>query len=272
MNTITRITSTDQTTIATWTSGDGPPLVLVHGTTSDHTTWRLVHELLEPHLTIHAIDRRGRCGSGDGPAYAIEREFEDVAAVVRAVAETTARPVDLLGHSYGGLCALGAATLAGDALRRLVLYEPAYRWVPEPTPGVLDRLTGLLAAGRRADLLEQVLRVEAGLTEAEFALVRAAPSWPSRVAAAHTVPRELAAEAAFDPEPDWLKPVTAPTLLLLGGASAPGYRASAELIRGELTDTRVAVMPGQGHVAQITAPRLLVDLVVAFLASADRLA
>jgi pimeloyl-ACP methyl ester carboxylesterase len=87
---ITRVASSDGTEIAFWTSGDGPPLVLVHGTPADHTRWQPLLPHLEPHVTVHAIDRRGRGASGDGPEYHLEREYEGVAAVVDAVAAAAA--------------------------------------------------------------------------------------------------------------------------------------------------------------------------------------
>jgi pimeloyl-ACP methyl ester carboxylesterase len=78
-STVTRVVSGDGTAIAYWTSGVGPPLVLVHGTTADPTRWRPLLPYLEPHATVHAIDRRGRGASGDAPDYQVTREFEDVA-------------------------------------------------------------------------------------------------------------------------------------------------------------------------------------------------
>ncbi|HEV2895162.1 MAG TPA: alpha/beta fold hydrolase, partial [Actinomycetota bacterium] len=117
-----RVASRDGTEIAYWTTGEGPPLVLVHGAVADHTRWRLLLPYLEPHASVHALDRRGRGASGDGPAYSLAREFEDVAAVVDAVAEASGSAVDLYGHSFGGLCAFGGAALTAS-LGRLVLYE-----------------------------------------------------------------------------------------------------------------------------------------------------
>lgn len=87
--TMTRVTSRDGTQIAYWTSGEGPPLVVVHGTTADHTRWRPLLPYLEPRATVHALDRRGRGASGDAPDYDVAREFEDVAAVVDAVAQAS---------------------------------------------------------------------------------------------------------------------------------------------------------------------------------------
>ena len=146
------------------------------------------------------MDRRGRGASGDAPAgttYAIDREYEDVAAVVDAIAARDGRPVDVVGHSYGGRVALGAAPLTSN-LRRLVVYESA-----PAAPGTLVRaarawsrhLTALEAAGDRVGLLRTFMTEVVGMTADEFAAFQANPVWPIRVAAAHTIVRELSAEA-----------------------------------------------------------------------------
>ena len=98
------VTSKDGTPITYWHSGKGPPLVLVHGTGVDHGRWAPVLPAFEQHFSACAVDRRGRGANGDSEDYAIEREFEDIAAVVDWLGE----PVILLGHSYGALCAGGA--------------------------------------------------------------------------------------------------------------------------------------------------------------------
>jgi pimeloyl-ACP methyl ester carboxylesterase len=238
----------------------------VHGTTADHTRWRPVLPLLDKHATVHAVDRRGRGGSGDAPIYAIDREFQDIAAVIRTIVEATGVPVDLLGHSYGAVCALGAARLAGDAVRRLVLYEPPLvAGGRAPSPGMVQQLETLLAQGYPDQALTLFLQVEVGVPERELQLMRDLPEWQGRVAAAHTVPRELRALRDFDPEPGWLEPVTMPALLLLGGDSPPWAAPATELVRGALRNARVEVMPGQQHLAMHTAPELFADLVIRFL-------
>ncbi len=121
------VVSRDGTPIAVFSSGDGPPLLLVHGATADHTTWRSVGPVLERAFRLHAVDRRGRGASGDGSSYEIEREYEDLAAVAETLADEAGTPVDVVGHSYGGRCALGAALLT-QSIRRLIVYEGA----PEP--------------------------------------------------------------------------------------------------------------------------------------------
>ena len=123
------VTSKDGTPIAYWRSGDGPPLVLVHGTAADHHRWTPVLPAFEQHFTVCAVNRRGRGGSGDSSDYAIEREFEDMAAVVDSLGE----PANLLGHSYGALCALEAAPLTRH-VRKLVLYEPPMDVTDEQIP------------------------------------------------------------------------------------------------------------------------------------------
>lgn len=126
------IQSPDGTVLRWQTSGEGPPLLLVHGTTADHSRWQGISPQLEHHFTVHAIDRRGRGGSGDAAGtYEIDREFEDVAAVVDAIGG----PLAVLGHSYGAVCSLGAALLT-DGVSRMVLYEPPIpTGVPMYPPG-----------------------------------------------------------------------------------------------------------------------------------------
>lgn len=143
---MTTIISRDGVRIAYQHSGAGRPLILVHGVAGTAARWAPVLPVLAPHARVYAIDRRGRGASGDARSYALEREVEDVVALVEAIGE----PVDLLGHSYGGICALEAA-LHMPNLRSLILYE-----APLPLPGVtiypeglIERLEALLAAGDR---------------------------------------------------------------------------------------------------------------------------
>ena len=85
------VTSPDGTRIAVFSAGAGPALLLVHGTTADHRTWRVVGPQLARRRRIHAIDRRGRGDSGDAQPWAIERELEDLAAVADELAAAAAR-------------------------------------------------------------------------------------------------------------------------------------------------------------------------------------
>jgi pimeloyl-ACP methyl ester carboxylesterase len=256
-------TSVDGTAIAYWRSGHGPALVLVHGTTADHTRWQGVLPLLEPHVTVYAIDRRGRGGSGDSGRYTLASEAADVAAVVDAVAASTGGPVDVLGHSYGATCALEAALLT-KGIRRLVLYEAGIGAYSLPA-GFVDRITGLMAQDRRAEVVTGVLQEVAGMTESQLDLARAAASWPNRVAAAHTVVRELRAHEAYRFEPERFAAWNVPTVLLAGSDSLPEDAAATALLADTLPGACVVTLQGQGHVAMLTAPDLFTREVLTFL-------
>ena len=103
------VKTSDGGTIAVWIEGDGPPLVLVHGSVSDQIAFAPLIGELRDEVTIFGMDRRGFGASHDGTGYSAEREFSDVAAVVDAVAARTREAVVLVGHSWGASCALGTA-------------------------------------------------------------------------------------------------------------------------------------------------------------------
>lgn len=261
------VPSSDGTRITAFVSGTGRPLVLVPGTTSDHTTWRLVGPLLSREVAVWAVDRRGRGASGDHPGYALAKEYDDVAAVVERAAADFGGPVDLLGHSYGGNVSFGAAART-SSIRRLVLYEG---WpVPDVAdrtvdPDLLARMDRLLGEDRREEMLVEFLRRVMKGSEEEIALIRSAPTWPARVASAHTVPRECRAfgEQALDPA--MAASITVPVLLLVGSDSPDDIKADPDLVASALPDARIVELPGQQHVAQLTAPELLARTVLDFL-------
>lgn len=261
------VASLDGTPIAIFTSGTGPPLILVHGAAADHTTFRVVGPVFAERYTVHAMDRRGRGASGDTLPYSVEREFEDVAAVAGAIAADAGQPVDVVGHSYGGRCALGAALLT-DAIRRVVSYEGA----PAPPDkgygdaDILADLEALDAAGRPDDLLATFMERVVGMDDAALARYRADPVWPLRVAAAHTIPRELAAEgrsAAAGLES--LGAIRQPVLQLLGGESRPEFGAATRALDARLADGRIVTITGAKHAAHHTHPVELARAVAEFL-------
>ena len=262
------VRSHDDTPIAVFSSGDGPPLMLVHGATADHTAFRVVGPRLAATFTIHAIDRRGRGASGDGAGqYSIEREFEDVAAVAETIAPASGRPVDLFGHSYGGRCALGAALLT-DGIRRVISYEGA------PTPrgssyhplGVEARLRELLVAGDRDGALATFLTEVVGMSAPDLAAYQADPIWPVRAKAAGTILRELEAEADPAASLDRLAGVRQPVLQILGGDSIPVFREATVALDTRLADSRMVVIDGARHAAHHTHPDQVVEAVRTFLA------
>lgn len=257
------VTSSDGTGIGVWTSGTGPPLVMVHGSMADHTALARLVPLLEPRFTVHSVDRRGRGASGDAPEYAIEREYDDLAAVVSAITQWSGGPVTLYGHSFGATCALGTVLRSPD-VGRLVLYEPALRGVFEYPAGLLDRITALVGSGRPEEALEVAMRQRVGATADDVAAMRALPSWASRVAAAGTVPRELHLDATLAFAPSAYAGCATPTLLLLGERSPAGQRSTVRSIDSALPDSRIVELPGQEHLAQVAAPHLVAQALVGF--------
>ncbi|HKG56989.1 MAG TPA: alpha/beta hydrolase [Candidatus Limnocylindrales bacterium] len=261
------VRSRDGTPIAVFSSGTGPPIVLVHGAAADHTTFRVVGPMLAERFTVHAIDRRGRGASGDGDAYAVEREFEDVAAVAEAVAGH-GQAVDVVGHSFGGRVALGAALVAPSAIRRLVVYEgaPPAGEHGYQSEGLSERLRAILADRGPEALLETFLREVVGMTNADIDAYRANPVWPARVAAAHTIVRELEAELSAAAGLDALAGVRQPVLQVLGGDSLPAFGEATEALDARLADGRVVVIDGARHAAHHTHPDRFVAEVEAFIA------
>lgn len=261
------IPSRDGTPIATFASGDGPPLLLIHGTAGDHTTFRVVGPRLADTFTVHAMDRRGRGASGDNLPYAIEREFEDVAVVAEQLASETRGPIAVFGHSYGGRCALGAA-LWTDAISRVICYEGA----PTPTgqtyhpPGIEARLHDRLEAGDPDGLLATFMTEVVGMPAADLEAYRADPVWQIRISAAGTIPRELEAERTPAASLDVLGRVRQPVLQLLGSASLPVFRAATLALDERLADTRIVEIEGARHAAHHTHPGAVVSAVLTFLA------
>ena len=265
------VSSPDGTAIAVFSAGQGPPLVLVHGATADHTTWRTSGPLLAARHTTHAIDRRGRGDSGDAPGYSIEREYEDLAAVVDAIAAESGRPVDVVGHSYGGRIGLGAAPLTPN-LGRLVVYEGA----PPPgegrgyqDAGTLARVEALVAAGDRDEALATFMRDIVGMPEDDLAAFRLDPIWPRRAAAIDTTIRELRAEVEPAASLRALSAVRQPVLQILGGASAAIFGEATRALDARLRNGRIVTIDGARHAAHHAHARAFVDAIEEFLADSD---
>jgi pimeloyl-ACP methyl ester carboxylesterase len=265
---VEQVTSRDGTVIAYHRLGDGPPLVLAAGTGAANPRAWPATAALAARFTVCAMDRRGHGLSGDGADYSLRREAEDVAAVVDAAAPVDAgtAPAALLGHSYGALVALEAALLARN-LSKLILYEPGFALggAPMYAPGMIARHEALLAAGDREGVLTLHYGELAGLSPEEIAAMRAAPAWPERLAAAHTVPREMRAEEGYVFNAGRFQALAVPTLLITGADTAEFLAAPTRALSAALPHRRLAVLPGQQHIAMYTAPELFAGAVIDFL-------
>lgn len=243
-----------------------PALLLVHGATADHTTWRTVGPAFASTRQAFAIDRRGRGASGDAPGYGIEREYEDVAAAAETLAAATGGPLDVAGHSYGGRVALGASQLT-PAIRRIVVYEgaPVPAGMSYRPPGMVEAVRSALEAGDNETALATFLAGIVGMSEAALDAYRADPVWPTRVAAAPTILREVEAEASDLASLDALGSVTAPVLLILGSISRSPFRIGTDELASRLADARVVTITGAAHAAHHTHAGEFVRAVEAFL-------
>ena len=273
------VDSRDGTRIAWWqqlgpaADLERPALILVHGATADHTAFRTVGPRFGARRRVITIDRRGRGQSGDGQPYAIEREYEDVAAVVDWLAGRTGRSVDVLGHSFGGRCGLGAALLTTN-LRRLVVYEGA----PAPAgrsfqdADLLARLDALSAAGDLDGVMATFMADVVGLSPDEVETYRQSPTWPSRAAAAPTAIRELRAEAGRDAASEPFAEIRIPILQLIGADSPEIFAGGTRELDALLVDGRLISLRGQKHAAHHTSPDLFVAVVEGFLDERDTIA
>lgn len=252
------VNSPDGTEVGFERVGDGPPLVAIHGGTADRTRWDPVRAELAKSFTLHLVDRRGRGLSAretDGP-YSIEREGEDIAAVVEAAGV----PALVVGHSYGGLVAMEAA-LISPLVAGLVLYEPA-----AATPGhvpvaddVFDRFETFLSAGRREDALTLFFAEVAGLPTEQIDAMRGSAIWEARLATIHTSPREGRSANSYSLDPARLAGIRVPATILVGTESPAWLRAASDAAHVALPGSRLVALDGQGHMAIDTAPARVVD-------------
>jgi pimeloyl-ACP methyl ester carboxylesterase len=189
-NSMEKVISKDGTTISYTKKGNGPPLLFVHGITADHNSWNKLVTGLENNFTVYAMDRRGRGESSDAPQYELMREAEDIVAVIDHINE----PVNLFGHSYGGLCCMEAALLTGK-IRKLILYEPAVDVADSIyPPDASAELKKRIDAGDLESAMEYFLRDIAKMTEQELEMYRKTPLWKARIPLVTTIPREMEAD------------------------------------------------------------------------------
>src|SRR5438067_10940201 len=121
-NTMRTVLSRDGTAIAFDQSGQGPALILVAGATATRLAEVSLAAALAPHFTMFAYDRRGRGESGDTAPYAVEREVEDIDALISEAGGAAF----VFGHSSGAALALEAAIQLGDKVNKLAMYEAPY--------------------------------------------------------------------------------------------------------------------------------------------------
>lgn len=256
------IRAPDGVSIAVWEEGDGPPMVLVHGSLGDHTAWAVPVAELSRHFTTYALDRRGFGASGDGETYSIEHDFADVAAVIEDVATRTGQKVTVWGHSYGANCAMGAANVS-SLVDHLILYEPSLGLrYPD---GSIESAEAALEVGDRETAVIRLLVDALEMSDDEVEALRSSPRWPNLLAGAHTGPRECRVEEGWTYEPGQFGDIAASTLLL-SGSESPGSLVEATRRAAEaIADPHIHILEGHSHFAHRTHPEMLVSIIREFI-------
>lgn len=247
-----RVRSADGTAIAYDSAGDGPALILVGGAFSfrHYKSWVQLFELLAPRFRVISYDRRGRADSGDAPEYAVEREIEDLDALVQAVGGLA----HAFGMSSGGVLALRAAA-AGVPIERAVVYQPPFSVDASghlPPPDFGPRLRALAASGNRGATAGYFMREGMGAPRLLIGLLRVArPIWKNLEAVAHTLPYDYAVMGdtvhgkPLAREP-WVS-IATPTLVIDGGKSPTSLRRAADALAGLMPNAERRTLDGQSH-------------------------
>jgi pimeloyl-ACP methyl ester carboxylesterase len=239
------VASTDGTVIAFDRFGSGPPVIMTVGAFSVRSQTEPLARALAPRFTALNYDRRGRGDSGDTAPYAVEREIDDIAALIAQAGGSAA----VFGHSSGATLALKAAA-SGLPITRLVLYEPPFNTDDtDPTlpAGFAAELADLVSAGRRGDAVELYQTKAVGIPPQVVAQLRHAPFRPGLEALAHTLAYDAAIIGDRSTPAGPLAAVTVPALVITGEQSPPFLRNAAQAAAQTMPHGQLAVLPGQTH-------------------------
>ena len=267
------VSSADGTRIAYDRYGEGPVVILVNGALGDRKLDRRLKlmtglaERLSPDYTVINYDRRGRGDSDEVGPFAVQREIEDIAALIAAEGGTAS----LFGFSSGGALALRAAGTDIGA-ERVAVYEAPFMVDPaekRPSPDYGPRLDGLVAAGDRRGAVSHFMRNAMGMPGPVVAAMRLMPMWKDMEATAHTLPYDWAALDEHNMRGDPLRPaewasVTVPALVVYGARSPANLRKGSRALAGVLPDAELRVLKGMGHRLKV---KVLAPVLAEFLST-----
>ena len=247
-----KVTSRDGTATAFDRVGEGPALILVGGASTQRKDTTPLAEFLAPrlHRTVYSYDRRGRGDSGDTAPYAVEREVEDIAALIADAGGSAY----VFGHSSGAVLALEAVRLLGSAIPRLALYEPPFIVDDSRPPLPSDyvaHLNELIVAGRRGDAVEYMMTQAVGMPVEAIAPMRSDPMFPGLEAVAHTLAYDGAVmgDSMSGSSASLMRwsAVTTSTLVMDGGESPAYMHNGAQAPVDVLPNAQLRTLPGQTH-------------------------
>ena len=253
------VTSTDGTPIAVSVRGGGPPLLVVHGSLSSADDWQTLADVLAQDLTVYTVDRRGRGASGDGADFSLQREQEDIEAVLDLIGPETV----VFAHSYGAFIVLGVA--AARPLRGLIIYEPAPPLDGPIFGSTVDAYQELVDAGDLDGALAYGMLHFVKFTPEQVDQFRGTPAWSSLAVLTPTWGRELAAIDAAEPGLDCYRGISAPTMMLVGELSPDWLVEVSRRLHATVSGSRLVTLAGQAHDAHTFAPKALVEEIVGFV-------
>ncbi|MFI1185322.1 alpha/beta fold hydrolase [Streptomyces californicus] len=260
--------SADGTGIAYERSGSGPAVILVASALADRSDTEKLAALLADHFTVVNYDRRGRGASGDADAYAVDREIEDIAALVDQVGGSAS----LFGSSSGAVLALRAAA-AGVKVDRLALYEPPFviaEGDAGPPLDLAEQVGALLEQGRDADAVKYFMTKVQGMPGTAVFFMKLMPKiWKNLVGLARTLPYDIAVMGDTQrgrplDAGEW-EGVDVPTRVLTGGKSPAAFQRAAGALAGILPQADHRTLPGLNHGAVVMAPKKVAPEVIGFL-------
>jgi pimeloyl-ACP methyl ester carboxylesterase len=261
------VTSKDGTRIAFDRAGAGPALIMVSGAFHHRAMNPPGAEPsapLAPRFTVYTYDRRGRGESGDTAPYEVEREVEDIEALINEAGGSAF----VFGHSSGAVLTLEAARLLPGKITKLALYEPPFI-VDDSRPPVpkdyLAHLTELSAAGRWGDAVVYFMTAGLAMPAEAVAPMRNDPMWPALEAVAHTLVYDTTVmgdtmSGSSEPLMRWAS-VTIPTLVMDGGDSPEMMHSAARALVAVLPHAQYRTLAGQTHGV---APEVLAPVLVEF--------
>ncbi len=262
---MTTVTSADGTRIDYDAYGSGPAVILIGGASQhraiDPRTTEIAKQLAGENFTVVDYDRRGRGRSGDTPPWSLDREVEDLAALI----DVAGVPAALYTSSSGAAIGL-AAVNSGIAVSALALYEPPY-FVGSDGREHIATLRRMLDQDRRDEATRYNMTAIIGLPAEAVDQMAEAPWWPDLVAVAPTLVYDHQASNDIETDPDWRARwarVTVPTVVYSGDRTFPGLPEAADAVAAALPNAQRRVLAGQDHGP---APEVIVPELVSFLRS-----
>jgi pimeloyl-ACP methyl ester carboxylesterase len=243
-----KVISRDGTHIAYDQSGEGPPLILVDGAFCSRTFGPMpkLASLLAPHFSVITYDRRGRGDSGDTPPYAVDREIEDLEALITAAGGSAF----VFGMSSGAVLSLRGVAW-GLKIKKLAIYEPPFvvdrKNGHQPPSDHTEHITKLIASDRRSDAVKYYLVKVMGMPAVFFYVMRLLPMWPKMKAIASSLPYDSAIMKDFGFPVEMLSTIKIPVLVSGGEKSPVLLRNAVSAVAKALPNSHNQMLAGQTH-------------------------